>query len=211
LPAAMTSGEHGETAGAGQPGYLDQPVSSFLDRLAAGTPAPGGGCAAALVVAQAAALCAMTARLSVRQLSAGQATSLLADGERLRRTAASLVDEDARGYLGVLAATRRAASAATPSEADAQALAAALSHASDVPMLLTELAAEVASLASVLAATGNPRLRGDATTAGILAAAGARAAATLVRINLASAPEDPRLARIDRLLAELPAISPNHP
>jgi methenyltetrahydrofolate cyclohydrolase len=192
-----------ETADAAQSSYLDLPVSSFLDRLAAGTPAPGGGCAAALVVAQAAALCAMTARLSVRQLPADQAASLLADGERFRRTAASLVDEDARGYLGVLAATRRAASAPTPSDADAQALAGALSYASDVPMQLAELACDVAKLASVLAATGNPRLRGDAATAGMLAAAGARAAANLVRINLASAPDDPRLARLGHVLAEL--------
>ena len=52
---ATPAGPHGP--GAGRAGYLDMRVGEFLDELAAAGPAPGGGSAAALAVALAAALC----------------------------------------------------------------------------------------------------------------------------------------------------------
>ena len=70
-------------------------------------------------------------------------------------------------------------------------------------MRVVETAAEVARLASRLAREGNPNLRGDAVTAALLAESGARAAAALVRLNLADAPEDHRLERVDQVLREV--------
>jgi len=62
------------------PCYLDLSLRTFLGRLADASPAPAGGAAAALGVALAASLCAMTARVSRRQLpGAGQ------EGRRVRR------------------------------------------------------------------------------------------------------------------------------
>ena len=197
------------------PGYLDQQVGTFLDELAAGTPAPAGGSAAALVIAQAAALCAKAARLSARQLTAERADQLTAQAERIRTTAASLIDEDARGYRGVIEAIRRTArpgDAAAPSgsapnpggqAANPGELAEALSRAAEVPMRLVELATPVAELAATLAAEGNPALHGDVLTAALLAQAGARAATALISINLAAAPHDTRPGRAVRLLAEI--------
>jgi formiminotetrahydrofolate cyclodeaminase len=60
-----------EADGTGSTPYLDLPVGEFLQALSAPTPAPGGGSAAAITVALAASLCAMTARISTPQLSAG--------------------------------------------------------------------------------------------------------------------------------------------
>ncbi len=178
----------------------------FLDGLAAGTAAPAGGSAAALAVALAAALCAKTARLSARQLTADRAEQLTSAAERIRTTAASLIDADALAYRGVIEATRRRAGAAQ--------LADALSRAADVPMQVVELAAEVAELAADLAATGNPALRGDAITAVLLAESGARAAATLVTINLTATPTDARHARAAKLLTGIAqsarGLTPNH-
>ncbi|HXP20099.1 MAG TPA: cyclodeaminase/cyclohydrolase family protein, partial [Streptosporangiaceae bacterium] len=54
-----------------------------------------------------------------------------------------------------------------------------------------------------LAADGNPALRGDAITAALLAQAAARAAATLVGINLAAVPDDARHARSKLVLAAI--------
>jgi hypothetical protein len=59
----------------------------------------------------------------------------------------------------------------------------------------------VAAVAAAIAAGGNPNVRGDAVTAALLAAAGSRAAAALVRINLADADADDRPARAERLAA----------
>jgi len=157
------------------------------------------------VLAQAAALCAKAARLSARKLTAARADALIQEAERIRAEAASLIDEDPLAYRAVIEQNRR-----PPGEARDARLAAALSDAADVPLRIVELSVPVVSLAAVLAAECKPALRGDAITAGQLAGAAARAAATLVVINLAGAPDDPRhsLARdmaaaIERELADL--------
>ena len=80
---------------------------------------------------------------------------------------------------------------------------AALSEAATIPMEVVEVAAQTARLAARLAADGNPRLRGDAITAALLAEAGARSAAVLVSINLAAWPGDQRPARAQALLGEI--------
>jgi len=185
--------------------YARLSVGAFLDALAAGAPAPAGGSAAALVLAQAAALCAKSARLSGRQLTASRAAELTAEAEQIRATAASLIDEDPRAYQAVIEQSRRIGerraerSAARRSDG----MAAALSAAADVPMRIVELATSVAALAAVLARDGKPALRGDAIAAGLLARAAARAAAALVSINLADRPADPRHSRADSLLAAI--------
>lgn len=113
------------------------------------------------------------------------------------------MDEDPRAYAAVLEALRLRADRPQDS-ADARAgLAAALSAAADVPLQIVELAVPVSAIAATLAVDGNHALRGDALAAGLLAQAAARAAAVLVRINLAGAPDDPRHARADALLARV--------
>jgi formiminotetrahydrofolate cyclodeaminase len=67
-------------------------------------------------------------------------------------------------------------------------------------MRIVELAAGATELAAVLAADGNPALRGDALTALLLAQAAARSAAILVRIDLAAMAGDARLDRAEELL-----------
>jgi formiminotetrahydrofolate cyclodeaminase len=183
-----------------EPPYLDLPVARFLGLLAGPEPAPSGGGAAALAVSMAASLCAMTARLSTRQLSTDDAKTLVHDTERIAATAASLIQADAGSYAAVIAARR---SAGPKSEQAAAALAAA----ADVPMEIIELAVPVARAAARLAADGNPNLRGDAITGALLAAAGARSAAVLVDINLAARPDDGRPAHAARRAAEAAALA----
>ena len=79
---------------------LDQPVRGFLDELAARTPTPGGGGAAAVTGALAAGLVAMAARFSVRRLP--EAGDLAEAADELRRRVTGLVDLDARAYQAVL-------------------------------------------------------------------------------------------------------------
>src|SRR5262249_60092763 len=106
----------------------------FLDALAAARPDPGGGSAAALAVALAAALCAMTAELSARHLA--QAPRLAADSRELLRRAAPLAQADADAYGGVLAARRAPGPPARrPPEDRASA---APAPASDVPLDLAQ-------------------------------------------------------------------------
>ena len=180
--------------------FAELPIGQFLDALAAGTPAPAGGSAAALTVAQAAALCAKAARLSARQLTAERAGQLTIEAERIRFQVAALIDADAVAYRAVIDQARHAAAVGNTADSVGL-LAQALSLAADVPMQVVEHAAQIAEIAAPLAAYGNPALRGDAVTAALLAQAGARSAATLVTVNLADAPDDPRPARAFDLLS----------
>ena len=187
--------------GGTEPAYLGLPLQQFLGALASGSPAPGGGAAAALSVTLGASLCAMAARLSVQPSWAARRPSpLTTEAERLRAAAASLMQADAEAYGRVISALR--SPAGDDPAGRERAIAAALSDAADVPMQIIALGAEVTRLAARLAADGNPALRGDASTAALLAEAGARSAAVLVRINLAGVPDDERHRRAGSLLGE---------
>jgi formiminotetrahydrofolate cyclodeaminase len=160
--------------------FTEQTLGGVLERLAAPRPVPGGGAAAALAGALAAALVEMASPAPERERAAA-----------LRARLAALADEDAAGYSRVLEAGRLPADdPARPGQ-----LREALSHAAEAPLGVVEAAAEVAASAAGVAAHGRPAVRGDAVTAVLLAEAAARAATGLVVINLEEEPEDPRLAR----------------
>jgi methenyltetrahydrofolate cyclohydrolase len=176
------------------PDYLELPVGRFLDLLASGESAPGGGSAIAVSVALAASLSSMAARLSTKHLA--DATGLVERAEGLREWVAPLARADAVAYGRVLVAQR--AREAPYRDGDVRA---ALSEAADVPLAVAEAGAEVASIAARLASDGNPNLEGDALCAVLLADAGVRAAVRLVEINLSSEPgEDGRLERARELV-----------
>lgn len=165
--------------------FLDQTLAGFLDQAAARQPAPGGGSAAALTVALSAALAAMAARFSARQVE--DSAELAIEADQLRHRAAALVDEDSRAYQAVLD-TRRSGGAGSGT---AQV---AMQHAAIVPLRICELAAQTAALAARLATDGSPDLRGDAITAALLAEAAARSSASLVSINIAAGASDAGLS-----------------
>jgi methenyltetrahydrofolate cyclohydrolase len=141
-------------------------VTSFLDEVAARTPAPGGGAVAAMTAASAAALVSMAARFS-------SSPSVASTGDELRARLVQLAADDAAAYTAVLAS-----SGAARTEA--------LRVATDVPREIASVAASVAALAHDLVATGNPRLTGDARVAELLAEAAGKAAEVLVEINTGS-------------------------
>jgi methenyltetrahydrofolate cyclohydrolase len=178
------------------PGLADQPFSRLLEEVAAPTPAPGGGSSSALAAALAAALVEMAARLALRrEAAAGGAARVPARvPERagaLRARALELAERELGSYAQVLEARR------LPPEDPAREdrLRAALVEASGAPIEIAEAAAEISELAAAVAAGSTPSVRGDALAGGLLAAAAADAAASLVEINLADAPDAPELGR----------------
>jgi formiminotetrahydrofolate cyclodeaminase len=170
--------------------FLDQPVRGFLDQLAARTPTPGGGGAAAVTGAMAAGLVAMAARFSGRQLP--EAGDLADQADKLRLMAAQLADMDARAYTAVLDVFSRRGEADQGWEGQRRE---ALLAAAMVPLEIAAIGARVAALALRVAEGGNPNLRGDAVTGALLAAASARSAASLVEINVGLGGLDPELSR----------------
>lgn len=156
--------------------YADHSLGRFLDAVADRRPAPGGGAVAAVTVAAAAGLTAMTARYSERFDGAG---GVLDRAEALRRRATGLADADAKAYAEVLAAFQ----ARHEDEDQGARIRAALQSATEIPLAIVDCARQVAVLAAPLVAAGNPNLKGDAQTAVFLAEAGALSAAQIVRIN----------------------------
>ena len=174
-------------------------VGTLVDDVAARTPAPGAGAVTGLVATLAGALTEMVARFSDDQPAAER-------NEALRHRVAPLADEDGAAYERYLAAVRLP----REDETRAQRMVETLSAATDVPMRMAETAAEVAEHAARLAREGNPRLRGDAVAAALVAAAAARSAAALVAINLAGREafaDDPRPGRAGALGAAAQAAA----
>jgi methenyltetrahydrofolate cyclohydrolase len=170
---------------------LDLRVADLLDAVAAREPAPGGGAVAALAAALAAGLVSMVTRFS--ETGAERP-------EELRAAAAVLADADAAAYDGYLRAARSARVSG-----DRAAARAALDAATDVPLAVLDVAAEVARLAVAVAADGNQRLRGDATAAVLVASAAAEIAAVLVRENVGAG--DPRAALAVARAADVRALA----
>lgn len=158
---------------AGDP-YLGATLSQLLDDLAARTPAPGGGAAAALTCAMAAALVEMATSFA----SAHGLEDVHERAHTIRERVSGLAYADGRAYGVVLDALRMEAGEERTHRLDD-----AVSGAMRVPMEVLEMASEVAMLAADVAETGNRNLEGDALAGSLLAEAAARSAATLAQLN----------------------------
>ncbi|HEV3479570.1 MAG TPA: cyclodeaminase/cyclohydrolase family protein [Gaiellaceae bacterium] len=169
---------------------LDMRLGSFLENLATEDPAPAGGSVAALAVAMAAALCAKAARASHEW---PEAQSAVAQAERLRRRTAPLAQSDAEAYEEALAALH------LPDQLEAEvrdmAIGQVLARAAEIPLVIAEAGADVASLAALIADRGAGDRRAEAVVAAVIAEAATRSAAHLVAGNLTVTPDDERVVK----------------
>ncbi len=160
-------------------------LNSWLDELASGTPAPGGGSAAALAGAIAAALVAMVCRLTLGRKAYAAATervaTILREAEEARRALRALVELDAAAYSVVMAAY--GVTKGLPERA--LMIDDALLEAAKTPLATARSAARVRVLAREMAQIGNKNARSDARVAEALAAAAVTGAIENVRVNVA--------------------------
>jgi formiminotetrahydrofolate cyclodeaminase len=173
---------------------LDRSLREFLDDVAAAGRTPGGGSAAALVTALAAALLAKIARTSTAW---PDSRGIAAQAESLRDRAAPLAQADAEEYEAALRA--REDEGGQAGERRDFALGRAYARAAEPPLQIARAAADVAELAVVVARNGDPAFHADAVIAALLAAAAASSAAELVGVNLTASPLDERVREAGRL------------
>ena len=178
--------------------WLDATLRSLLQPVPGVTPAPGGGAVAALSIALAAELIAMTARAS-EQWPDGAAAA--AQAVTLRDRATKATRDEGVAFPAAIEALR----SSRTSTGDRAALGPALDEAAALTVRIAQAGADVADLASFAVAAGHPDLRADAVVAVVLAEAGARAAAHLVAINLAVTKGDARLEAADGAAASAAA------
>jgi formiminotetrahydrofolate cyclodeaminase len=180
-------------------GFAELVLTDIVARVAAVDPTPGAGPSLAWTCGLAAALVEMVSGISLSQqpVDGSAIEQRQARALALRNRSLALADADADAYQAVLAVQRRRGETG-----HADRLREALHAATDPLVSIVETAGEVTGLAAD--ATGQIRggARGEAKTAAVLAAAVVEAGVPLIELNLAGAPEDPRLARARAIARE---------
>jgi formiminotetrahydrofolate cyclodeaminase len=162
-------------------------IEDYIEALASEEPTPGGGSAATLVTALGAALVAMVARLTQKNMKFAAhhalADDLLtkADGVRARALLARTQDEAA--YRSVVSATALPKATSEERTVRSAAVQSALGGAARAPLEAAELAKLVAILAARALELENVHLASDLGCAAEFAQAAFAAAALNVRVN----------------------------
>ena len=163
-------------------------IQEFLDDLASASPTPGGGSAAALVGAFGAALVAMVCRLTIGRKNyqnvSAEFEAILPRAEELRAELMELTKQDAQAYDRVMAAYQLPKETGAEKEARTAAIQDALKGASQVPLRVATVCAELLTLSEAASARGNKNAASDAGASALMVEAGLRAALLNVEINL---------------------------
>lgn len=180
--------------------YINEPLQHYLDDLASAKPTPGGGSAAALSGAMAAALASMVARLTVDK--AGYADvhqeieELVQQTEKLRSRFQQLMQEDINAYGRLSACFRMPRNTDAERAARSIAIQDALLQAALVPLTVVESAAELVNYCRRIAEIGNVPVLSDVVVAATLASGAGSCAAEMVRINLHSMKDAERVKEL---------------
>ncbi|MFQ6058897.1 MAG: glutamate formimidoyltransferase [Anaerolineae bacterium] len=183
---------------------------AFLEAVAEGTPAPGGGSVSALAGALAGALTVMVCNLTlgrekyaaVEVANARRTTGRVVQGpkppasvreeemegvrrqaQRLQAELTDLVEADSAAFQRVVAAYRLPRGSAEEAERREAAVQEALQGAAEVPLVVADKAVRVLELIKAVAARGNVTAVSDAGVAGFMAQAAVQGAALNVRAN----------------------------
>ncbi len=183
----------------------------FIDQVAEGTPAPGGGSAAAHTAALGAALALMVARLTVGKpkYAAAEAESwqVIEEGEALRTRLTAAIQHDAEAFDGILVARRMPKADEVQITARNEAIRVASLYAAQVPLETARDCVAVLRMTVRMAEIGNLNCISDAAAGAHLAKAGFEAARLNVKINLQGYEQDPDaqafLAEADALREEV--------
>lgn len=186
----------------------DKPVEIFLDELASKQATPGGGSAAALMGAQAAALVAMVCNLTIGKPKYAEVEAemrlLLAEAEALRQVLTGMIKADIEVFDKLMACY------ALPKAGEAEKayrtgqIQAVLKEATQVPLDCARACAQAIDLSRKAAEKGNLGVISDAGVAAMAGYGGLKSAALNVYVNAAGL-KDREFA--EARLAELQAIA----
>lgn len=160
---------------------------SFLDRLASGAPTPGGGSASAFTAAEAAALVAMVARLTVGKKKyasvENQMWVIIDQAETLRTDLTRAVELDAAAFDQIMVSMKMPKDTEAQQASRSSALEQATRQAMLVPLEVARKSIQVMELSLQVAANGNINAISDAGTSVALARAALTGAGLNVRTN----------------------------
>ena len=166
------------------------PVKEYVQRVANGSPTPGGGSVCALAGSLGAALCLMVAH---HTLGREKYRNVWAEMQELSRSAGDLVsrslelaERDAEAYDGVVSALKLVQESQAQQEARRESIQAAMKQAALVPLETLRAMAELPGLVEEAIEKGNPNCLCDAAVAVQLIRAAAIGAVYNVRVNLSN-------------------------
>jgi glutamate formiminotransferase / formiminotetrahydrofolate cyclodeaminase len=164
--------------------------ASFIEELAAPTPTPGGGSAAAYAGAMGAALVAMVAGVTIGKKKyadvEAEMQAIRVVAENLRKELTQAVDDDASSFEVLMATFKLPKETDEQKEARQSAIIKATLNAAHVPLHVAEDAVKVMELALKCAKHGLQNAMSDAMSGFAMSRAALTAAGYNVRININS-------------------------
>ena len=186
---------------------VDDKITEYLAKAAAGTAVPGGGSVAALNGALAAGLTEMVANLTVGKKgyeAVEEDMKALADkASQLRNKLTAAIDQDADAYTEVMAAYKLPKTTDEETSLRKQKIQDAIKHAALVPLEVARDALAVIDLAGSAIRKGNKNAASDGAVAAMNARTAALAAIYNVRINLSSIKDDAFVEKLAQEAEEL--------
>jgi glutamate formiminotransferase / formiminotetrahydrofolate cyclodeaminase len=177
---------------------------SFIEELAAPTPTPGGGSAAAYAGAMGAALVAMVAGVTIGKKKyadvEAEMQAIRVVAENLRKELTQAADDDASAFEAVMGAVRLSKESEALAAVRQSAIVSATLNAAHIPLHVAGDVVKVMELALKCAQHGIVNAASDAMSGFAMARAALTAAGYNVRININSL-EDKSVG--DRMLEEL--------
>lgn len=186
----------------------DKSVQTFIDELASKAPTPGGGSAAAVMGAQAAALVSMVCNLTIGKPKYAEVElemkDLLAKSEALREVLVGMIKADVDVFDRLMATYGLPKDSDDEKAARSEAIQSVLKEATVVPLECARACAETIVLSRIAAEKGNVGVISDAGVA-VMAGYGAlKSAALNVYINAAGLKDrvfaDAKLAELEAIL-----------
>ncbi len=186
----------------------DKSVQVFLDELASKSPTPGGGSAAAVMGAQAAALVSMVCNLTIGKPKyvevEAEMQALLTKSEALREKLTGMIKADVDVFDRLMATYGLPKESDEEKAARSEAIQAVLKEATVVPLDCARACAETIALSRIAAEKGNVGVISDAGVA-VMAGYGAlKSAALNVYINAGGLKDrafaDAKMAELEMIL-----------
>ena len=186
---------------------VDNRITEYLEKAAAGTAVPGGGSVAALNAALAAGLTEMVANLTIGKKGYEEVEeemiALAGKASQLRNKLSEAIDRDADAYTAVMAAYKLPKTTDQETALRKQKIQEAIKHAALVPLEVARNALAVIELAGQAIRKGNKNAASDGAVAAMNARTGALAAIYNVKINLGSINDDIFVDKLTQEVKEL--------
>jgi len=190
-------------------------IEHFLDELASRKATPGGGSAAAVMGAMAAALLSMVCNLTIGKTKyrdvEQELGAVLARTEQLQKQLTEMIEEDVVSFGAVMAAYAMPRQTQEESVLRAQTIQTALKAATQVPLRCCHVCREIIDLSAVVTQKGNSSVVSDGGVAVLAAHAALRSGALNVMINAKIITDRQfatnQLAELDALLSHASAAT----